>query len=154
MIVFQVRGGLGGQLLEFHERTPPDPRRPIERFKVRLAQADLSADARVYLAETEHHPGRFFDQMASNWRGWTGELSWESVDAALCLRAQQDRAGHVLIRITLSSGSSDADWTVHASLAAEAGQLDALAREAASFFGMASERAITPADRCQPTSAT
>lgn len=154
MIAFQVRCALTGSLLEFFERTPASPGQVIERFKARLAQPDLSAMGRVYIMDNEPHPGVFFELMAANWKGWRGELRWDSVDGALTLRAEQDCAGHVLIRINLRSGTSDADWSLDAIITAEAGQLEALANQASSFFGVSGGSAATSEAQGQPTSAS
>lgn len=134
---FLIRSTSGVGTLEFFERTPIDPDRRIERYKVRLIGQDLSAVARVYAVDDseEEHPAPFFVRMAENWRGWTGELEWGSPDGELGLQCTQDRAGHVWIRIELRSGRDDDDWSLATTIRTEAGQLDGLARQAASFFG-------------------
>lgn len=124
--------------MEFFERTPPDPSRPIERFKVRLTDMDLEAVVRVYEGWCDCRPASLFSEMANRWRGWPGELEWSSPGYELALRSSQDRAGHVALVVELRSGPSDNHWSVRATIEAEAGQLEAIAREAESFFGAAS----------------
>jgi hypothetical protein len=132
---FLIRSASGAGSLEFFERTPANPRLPIERFKVRLVDEDLAAVGRVYAGYPDAHPAPLFAQMAVSWRGWPGEFTWESLEGELGLRCAQDRAGHVSIRVELCSGPSEGDWTVHATIMAEAGQLEGLAHGAAIFFG-------------------
>jgi hypothetical protein len=121
--------------LEFFERTPPDPRRPLERFKVRLTGLDLEAIVRVYAEGGDPHPAPLFAQMAAHWRGWQGQFAWDAAHGGLALRGEQDRAGHVALRVELRCGPSDDDWSVRATVMAEAGQLEDLARRSAAFFG-------------------
>jgi len=130
-----IRGVSQGSSLEFFERTPVDPRLPIERFKVRLTDQDLSAVGRIYTRFTETHPAPLFAQMAASWKGWQDTFTWESQDGELVLRCRQDRNGRVFIRAELRSGPTDGDWTVTTTVQAEAGQLEELARGAAMFFG-------------------
>jgi hypothetical protein len=48
-----------------------------------------------------------------------------------------DGLGHISIQVNLRSGHMPADWTVRATVMAEAGQLEDIARRAALFFGQA-----------------
>jgi hypothetical protein len=129
---FVIRDVDGEGFLEFFERTPTDSDRPIERFQVRLTDFELSAVARVY---AYGHPAPLFAQMAAHWRGWQGTFAWEALEGELQLRCSQDRAGHVAIQVELRSGPTPGDWTVRSTVMAEAGQLEDIARRAASFFG-------------------
>ena len=51
---FLISGAPGAVSLEFFERTPPDTRKPVERFKVRLIGPELSAVLRVYVDEVDY----------------------------------------------------------------------------------------------------
>jgi Family of unknown function (DUF6228) len=133
---FVIRSASGAGSLEFFERTPTATSRPIERFKVRLTDHELSAVGRVYFADASSDPGALFTELAATWRGRRGELAWESPAGELTLRCTQDRAGHVFLRVELRSGPSENDWTAQATIVAEAGQLDELANQAAQFFGL------------------
>lgn len=130
---FRIPSASGTGCLEFFERTPADRSRPLERFKVRVTDLELSAVARVYVESTAPLES-LFDQMSDQWKGWDGVLSWESLEGDLTLRCSQDRAGHVAIAVELRSGSGPGDWTVLATIQAEAGQLEDLARRAGMFF--------------------
>jgi hypothetical protein len=134
---FLIRSAAGDGSLEFFERTPVDPGRPLERFKVRVTGLDLDAVTRVYVATGGGHPAAMFALMAAHWKGWQGHLAWESLEGELGLRCSQDRTGHVFIRAALRSGPTTEDWNVDATVMAEAGQLEEIASEAALFFGHA-----------------
>jgi hypothetical protein len=130
---FVIRSALGLSSIEFFERTPSDSRVPVERFKVRLTDHELAAVGRVYVSRDDPNPATLFAQMAANWRGWQGSFVWES-PSELVMRCCQDRSGHVSIRVELTSGPAQGDWSVVATVMTEAGQLEELAHEAALFF--------------------
>jgi hypothetical protein len=134
---FHIPSAAGAGSLEFFERTPADTRRPVERFKVRLTDQELSAIGRVYASGSERSPAPLFARMAVNWNGWQGEVSWAALAGELSLRCTQDRAGHVTIRVELRSGPGENDWSVRSTIMTEAGQLDEIARQAELFFGAA-----------------
>src|SRR5262249_11305360 len=113
---FLIPSASGTASLEFFERTPTNPGQPIERFKVRLTDQDLSAVGRVYVGPSDTHPAPMFAQMAASWRGWQGEVVWESPEGELVLRASCDRAGHVSLRIELRSGPTEGDWAVRSTI--------------------------------------
>jgi len=94
--------------------------------------------------------GEFFASIANDWRGWTGEKTWESVEDELALRATHDGLGHVTVVAELrrTFDPPAREWLVRGALQLEAGALDAVARVAAGF-----ERANLPdADGGQPPS--
>ena len=102
---------------------------------ITVSGSDLSAAARVDASSFSGAP-RLFRNMAERWRGWDGELSWGSPAGDLKLRCTQDRAGHVFIVVELRSGwRREAAWSIQATIMAEAGQLEDLARRAEAFFG-------------------
>src|ERR1044071_5406779 len=109
MDTFLIRSASGDGALEFFERTPTDPRLPIERFKVRLTGPDLAAVGRIYADSAAADPSPLFARMAAHWRGWPDEFAWETPDGALGLRCAQDRTGHVRIRVALRPGPTPED---------------------------------------------
>jgi hypothetical protein len=128
--------GSGGLL--FYDRSPPDPAKAIDGFSVRVSDHNLSAVGRVYAGYASSHPASLFSDMACRWSGWAGELVWQSLEGELALRCSHDRLGHISIRVELRSGYMPDDWRVEASVMAEAGQLEEIARCAALFFGQPS----------------
>ena len=129
--------GENGGTIEFLNRVPAEKDHSVEEFWVRITDPSLSALRGISAASGSSHPAALFRQMAERWRGWTGELHWESLDDGLCLRASQDRTGHVsiLIRLRQEIGLSSCDWSVETTIVVEAGQLGAIARRAELFFG-------------------
>lgn len=125
--------GSGGLL--FYDRSPFDPTQAIGRFRVRVTDHNLSADAQVWAGYSAGHPLRLFEDMARQWSGWPAELVWESLEGELAVKCSHYRRGHISIRVEVRSGCMPDDWQVSATVMAEAGQLEAIAQQAASFFG-------------------
>lgn len=137
---FLIPSAAGSGGLLFHDRSPVDPAEPIDGFSVRVTDHNLSAIAHVYAGVSgcaPSHPAPLFVDMARKWSGWPGELVWESLEGELALRCSHDRLGHISIRVELRSGQMPDDWRVGATVMAEAGQLEDIARRAALFFGRA-----------------
>jgi hypothetical protein len=134
---FLIASAAGGSTLLFYDRSPVDRARTMEGFWVRVTDHDLSAAAAVYAGYMPRNPALLFAEMARQWSGWPGELVWGSLEGDLALQCSHDRRGHIAIRTALRSGPMPDDWRVEATIIAEAGQLESIARRAAVFFGLA-----------------
>ena len=145
MQTFIIKSASGQATVEFFEREPEDTDKSIDHFWVRIQDRDLSAVGRVYAGYAGYashpagsHPVNLFAEMARRWSGWEGELNWDSIEGELRIRCTRDRFGHISIRVELRSGHWENNWLVRATVIAEAGQLERIAREAALFFGQPS----------------
>jgi hypothetical protein len=126
----------GESRLLFSDREPFDRDQPLEGFSVRITVRNLTAEGRVCADRDNGHPASLFAEVARQWRGWPGELSWESMENELELRCTHDKLGHVRLRVRLGrSWDWPGDWQVWTAVTVEGGQLDRLATEAAAFFG-------------------
>jgi hypothetical protein len=134
---FLIPSAAGSSGMVFYQRSPVDPTEPIDGFWVKVMDHNLSACAHVYAGYTSSHPAPLFADMARQWSGWRGELVWESLEGELALRCSHDRLGHISIRIELRAGFMPSDWRVAATVMAEGGQLENIARCATLFFGRA-----------------
>src|SRR5262249_32127444 len=137
----------GCSALLFYDRSPSDPADEITSFWFRVSNLNLSAAAHVAGEEACTSPAVLFADMARQWSGWPGKLTWESVLGELSLTCSHDRRGHITIRVNLRSAQipdqTPDDWIVNASVFIEAGQLEALARRAKQFFGSEWEGVMT-----------
>ena len=130
---FLIKSTSGGGSLEFLDcRVSVDEYRFFD-YEVKLVDANLSASREI--RHDLGDPAALFRRMAERWKGWDGELVWGSLEGELTLRFAQDRAGHVSIGVELRSGPHECDWSIRATIMAEAGQLENLARLAEAFFG-------------------
>jgi len=134
---FLIPSAAGSGGLLFYDRSPVDRAQPIGGFWVRVMNHNLSATGQVYAGYAPSHPASLFADMARQWSGWHGELVWESLEGELAIRCSYDRLGHIAIRVEFRSGHMPDDWQVMATVMAEAGQLEDIARRAAIFFGRA-----------------
>jgi hypothetical protein len=102
-------------------------------YTVALAGRDLSVATTIHdvLGEGYEFP-TFWQDIASSWKGWSGEKSWSSIEGDFQLTATSDSLGHVTIRCHLSSGAPEG-WSATVWLHAEAGNLEAIAANAVRF---------------------
>jgi Family of unknown function (DUF6228) len=135
---FRIGGTPDDGFLEFFDRVPDDPDQLLQAFSIRVACRGLNAAIQLYAWDVPEWPTALLDEMAERWRSWSGELTWESPYLEARLRCEQDRAGHVSIRVELRTGWADTDWSAAATVQTEAGQLERIARQARAFFGRAS----------------
>jgi hypothetical protein len=88
---------------------------------------------RVY----DHVPTRFhefFAGLAHDWKGWSGERHYESLEPMLKLSARHNRKGVAELTVLLRAGSSTSfDWSVSQRLSIELGQLQRIAEAAREF---------------------
>jgi hypothetical protein len=131
---FQIQSAHGEARLLFNDRSPFSSEEPLDSFFVQFADRDITAAVLIQSDEDWAHPRQLFTEMAKQWTGWSGELSWRSIFGGMELRCSHDRRGHVTIQIELSS-DLPTRWRLQAHIEVEAGQLDTLASKASAFFG-------------------
>jgi len=119
---FTIRAGDGAELV----LGPPDP----DAFAAHLHAPGLDAEVAVF-----HYGGdflgRYFAELAANWRGWEGDREWRSLEGALEFHASISKAGAVLLQVVLRNSAFS--WRLTYDFGIENGELDVLAHEAAAF---------------------
>ena len=101
-------------------------------FRALLRGSKFEGAVEVYQYEPALHLAAFFRDLATEWRGWSGEKRWESLEHQLALTATSDATGHTYLIVELVGGPLY-DWRLRGSLVLEAGQLDGLAVEVERF---------------------
>jgi hypothetical protein len=76
---------------------------------------------------------QLFESIARDWTGWQGERAWESIEGDLRLEITSRSTGQITIRVALRNYGEDG-WNLQALIFTEAGQLEGIARQVASFF--------------------
>jgi len=79
----------------------------------------------------------WFTGLAERWRGWSGELTWGSLEDDLFMAASHDGSGHVRLRLTLRGpfGYLADVWEASACVWIDAGEdLTRLAADVRAFF--------------------
>jgi hypothetical protein len=104
-------------------------------FDASLISIALSASVRVYDIQPQNWTA-FFNDLAKNWKGWSGEKTMESLEEHLTVSATSDSLGHISLRVKLRHIiPGTADWRAEGTLVVEGSQLERLAGEARRFFG-------------------
>lgn len=73
----------------------------------------------------------FFDDLAFNWRGWTGPKHWNDDEGCVSMSATHDGKGLVVLHVEVQSQAHQGpgEWTATAEVAIEPGSLDRLAND-------------------------
>ena len=102
-------------------------------YSASIAGRNLNVSTTIHdvLGEIYVFP-KFWEELASSWKGWSGERTWSSLEGDLKFTATSDNLGHITIRCHLSSGGFEG-WSITVWLHCEAGALDSLARKADRF---------------------
>ncbi|MBZ5638858.1 MAG: DUF6228 family protein [Acidobacteriia bacterium] len=103
-------------------------------FPVALSGGALNAIFRAYDNRLDGI-AKFFESMAAETNGWTGNKSWGSLEAHLSMNATTDRLGHVYLQVILRDCDDPAEWRVEATVLLEFGQLESVAKAARRVFG-------------------
>jgi hypothetical protein len=104
-------------------------------FEVSLSSSSHSAVKRICCYTDPQGVANLFAEAATNWRGWSGAKSWDSVEGELSLQLTADHTGHVTLTVVINHDVGGPDsWRVKSQLSLEAGQLEHLANDAARTF--------------------
>lgn len=95
-------------------------------YRAELSVLDLKAVARVYQLGGGDELDAFFGALAEEWRGWSGERHWTSLEQDLRLAATFQRTGHIHLEVRLAT----IDWSAQTTLILESGQLNRIAGQA------------------------
>ena len=74
----------------------------------------------------------FLEEIAGDWRGWSGERSWQSGEAEMRLTVRHDKTNTVLVRVELEDGAPP-HWRCQAELELDPGAFDEIARQVRQF---------------------
>ena len=106
----------------------------VDSYAVELRASNFSACTVVENPGYGNPPSQLLKELAANWRGWKGVKSWLALEGELKIEATCDALGHVTLSFTIPAYSGQKQWTASAKVVCEAGQLEALAKEAQAFF--------------------
>jgi hypothetical protein len=108
----------------------------IVDYRVEVTAQGLSANTIVTSLGGDDLAG-FLDGLAEHFTGWPGTRSWRSLEDQLRVEAEWGSRGHVTLLIRLRPRAYDPPWDLAITTVVEAGaEMQTLAREVASFFGM------------------
>lgn len=106
----------------------------VESYDAKIENPFLSAVVRVqrFNCGEENADVSFFSRLSENWRGWKGQIEYNSLEAEIDLIATSDSTGHIKLSISLTD--SRTDFYVKASMNLDAGQLPLIYLNASKFF--------------------
>ena len=102
-------------------------------YDAALRGRPVSAAVTVYDIQPQRW-AEFFADLASNWRGWSGEKLHASLEGHLSIAATSNSLGHISLQALLRGDFGGSNWRAEGTLFLEAGQLEHLAKEAGRFF--------------------
>ena len=104
-------------------------------FLASLAGHNFSATVRVWAYTDPHGLDNLFQTMATSWRGWDGEKKWSSIEGEFAISCTHDKLGHIMFDIEMKQDFGTPEtWHLKVHIVVEAGQLEAIAKEAKKFF--------------------
>ena len=106
----------------------------VDSYAVELLANDFRASTVVENPGYGHPPSQLIAELAAAWQGWNGVKSWLALEGELRIEATCDALGHVTLNFTIPAYSGQKHWTASANVVCEAGQLEALVKEAHAFF--------------------
>ena len=107
-----------------------------EYFRAALRSDSYTANMRVSTHTDPYGVVRLFKEAASDWRGWSGEKYWESLEGDFRLALSSGSTGHIRLKTFISHDCGNLDpWRLNAELGIEAGRLESVAQDVEQFFG-------------------
>jgi uncharacterized protein DUF6228 len=94
---------------------------------VTIRDEGLVAESDVWWNDYMDEPAAlatFFEDLAANWRGWSGSKVWRAAESPFQLSGAHDGLGHVYLDVELRSGWYEDDWRACTRIVLEAGALD------------------------------
>jgi hypothetical protein len=129
-----IRSSRDGVTLTLSNFVPENGSPTSESFLVEIKSYDVRSEARASTFMTPDL-GEFFASMANEWRGWSGEKTWATLEGEFELAATADSLGHVRLGFFLRPANTGFNWELRGALEREAGQLLTIAHEVRSALG-------------------
>jgi Family of unknown function (DUF6228) len=126
----EIRSAHDGMLMTLSNFVAEDNSSDAYSFLVVIQSYEVRAQAKVSSYRAPDL-AKYFEDIASNWRGWRGEKCWSTLEGEFALAAKSDSTGHVRLSFTLQPSFGDFHWELRGALELEAGQLPGIAESAA-----------------------
>ena len=130
---FEIRSNEAGAFLRIEQDPEPGPHAhdlKDDYWNTTLSCGALHASLRFYEIRLSGFAD-YLSALATDWRGWTGERRWESLEGDVETIATHDGRGTIALRVNLRTEAfAQHRWTATAELLLDAGGLDHLTRQA------------------------
>jgi len=127
MITAVIKSSRDGRTLTFSEREG-------DYFKVAVGGGSVSAIKKVWGYTDTSFLVDLFTSIARDWKGWTGERHWESIEGDLKVSASSDKLGHIRLETEIKNHDPEDDWRIQVPVYLDAGSLDTIAKSIDHFF--------------------
>jgi hypothetical protein len=132
-VSFELRSNEAGAALAIRRDTdePEDEYERLGEYWIaELSCGGLGASLRFYDFAIKEL-GAFLERLAAEWRGWSGERSWSSLEGDVKLTATHNGLGTISVKACLrTEAAAHHRWSACAELVLDAGALDRITREA------------------------
>ncbi|MFH5879344.1 DUF6228 family protein [Arthrobacter sp. NA-172] len=116
----EVTIGHQGTLVFRVENTRGSRNGLIENLRVTAQLPGLQATKDVWDFDGWSGLLSFFEELVSNWRGWDGEKSFDSIEGDFRLAAKHD--GHIRLAFELRESGRSTPWTANGELTLDPGE--------------------------------
>ncbi len=124
--------------LEFSEKEGLRQPAGKEYFRVTIKSKHLSSFTDVYIFDPfDSHLVSFFEDLATNWKGFEGEKTWSSLEGEFSLVCKSDNTGHFELEAKITNIYDT--MCARKSIYIESGQLENIALKAKNFFNISQE---------------
>ena len=123
-----IKSTTGRRVLRFFERDGDDFRVSVEGDGPQVTKSICAYTDPAGLAD-------LFDGCAKDWKGWSDERFWESIEGDLRVDVLSSSTGQIEIKVCIRDTGGTENWLVRVPIFTEAGALDGIAHQCRSFFG-------------------
>ena len=106
----------------------------IEFYSVTLASPQMKGTMKVDNAPYGESPVHLLQSIEREWKGWSGEKGWGSLEGEFNLSATSDKTGHIFLNARIHSGFAPPSSCLELELIVESGQMANIVKEAQVFF--------------------
>ncbi|WP_155956136.1 DUF6228 family protein [Pseudomonas sp. RL] len=75
-----------------------------------------------------------FAYMAKEWKGWSGEIEWASIEQEFSITCTSDQKGHIVIKLKISQYEGAEPWDAQVTLNLESGLMEDASKNVKAFF--------------------
>lgn len=123
-----IKSTIDGKWLRFHEIEG-------DYFQVSIGGNGPHATKKIWGYTDADWITDLFESCAKDWKGWTDDRSWSSIEGDLTMEIFSSTLGQVTIRVYIRDSGRSEDWKVEVPIFTEVGALENIAMQCRNFFG-------------------
>ena len=123
-----IKSTAGRRVLRFYDREG-------DYFHVSVEGDGPQVSKKIYDHIDPAGIATLFDACARDWKGWSDQRFWESIEGDLRIDVSSSWTGRITIEVCIRDTGGTENWLVRVPVFTEAGALDRIARQCRTFFG-------------------